>query len=70
MRSWRQSGARFFATALVGGNPANIWYIWVTAATHLDHSKNYRAEIRLASNHVSECTSINYNPGNLIRIIY
>ena len=63
MRSWRQSGTRFFATALVGGNPANLWYIWVTAATHLEDAKKYRAEIRLASNCLPECTAIYYNPG-------
>ena len=65
MRSWRQSGTRFFATALVGGNPANLLYIWVTAATHLEEAKKYRAEIRLASNRLPECTAIYYNPGRV-----
>ena len=69
MRSWRKFGIRFFATALVSGNPGNhVWNIWVTAATHLAVSNKYRAEIRLASNKVAECTTIYYNPGTTVFI--
>ena len=60
IRTWRQSNTRFFATLFIGTD--KLWHVWVTAATGKTAAEKFRAETRLASSHLPECSSIYYRP--------
>ena len=74
MRTWRFSGARFFATLVLknqgdscrncGSNNSNaiFWNAWVTAACGKSEAGKFRSEIRLASNDQPECTVVSHRP--------
>ena len=66
MRTWRSSGMRLFATLLrsYGGYKGKeaLWAIWITAACGIITANEFRAEIRLSSNILPECSLVYYMP--------
>ena len=60
MKSWRHGGIRFFATLVPG--KYFLWHLWVTAACGMNDAKKFRAEIRLSSNLVPDCSDVFYRP--------
>ena len=66
MKTWRSSGTRFFATLIESflswENHEHFWFIWVTAACGKTSANNFRAEIRLSSNILPQCSLVYYMP--------
>ena len=60
MRTWRHSDVRFFATLLLGKD--DFWHIMVSAACGKNKAAKFRAEIRLASSSVPECSNVYHRP--------
>ena len=60
IRTWRHSDVRFFATLFLGGD--DFWHIMVSAACGKNTAAKFRAEIRLASQDVPECSNLYYRP--------
>ena len=60
IRSWRHSNVRFFATLFIGLD--NFWHIMVSAACGKNKTAKFRAEIRLASSSVPECSNVYHRP--------
>ena len=58
-KTWRSSGTRFFAFLSAG---MNYWSLWVMAACGKTASKGFRAEIRLASDAMPDCSTVYYVP--------
>ena len=63
MKSWRHGGIRFFATLVPG--KYFLWHLWVTAACGMNDAEKFRAEIRLSSNLVPDCSDVFYRPGKI-----
>ena len=61
MKSWLYGGIRFFATLFTGTEA--VWHLWVTAACGRNDAKKLRAEIRLSSNLVPDCSDVFFRPG-------
>jgi len=60
IRTWRHSDVRFFATLFLGSD--DFWHIMVSAACGKNTAAKFRAEIRLASQDVPECSNLYYRP--------
>ena len=53
-KTWRLSGTRFFAFLTAG----NYWCVWVMAACGKTAAEGFRAEIRLASDAMPDCSNV------------
>ena len=66
IRTWRSSGMRLFATLLKSWDSYEkrelLWTIWVTAACGKRSAKKLRAEVRVSSNILPECSLVYYMP--------
>ena len=60
IRTWRHSDVRFFATLFLGSD--DFWHVMVSAACGKNTAAKFRAEIRLASQAVPECSNLYYRP--------
>ena len=60
IRTWRHSDVRFFATLFLGSD--DFWHIMVSAACGKSKAAKFRAEIRLASSNVPECSNVYHRP--------
>ena len=60
VRTWRHSDVRFFATPSLGSD--DFWHIMVFAACSKKTAAKFRAEIRLASPNVPECSNVYHRP--------
>ena len=60
IRSWVQSGTRFFANMFLGRD--EFCYVWVTAAGRMTTAQKFRAEIRISSAKLPECSSVYFRP--------
>ena len=60
IRTWRCSNVRFYATLFLGSD--DFWHIMVSAACGKNKAAKFRAEIRLASSNVPECSNIYHRP--------
>ena len=82
MKTWYNADTRFFATLFVSresirekkaGTVAVVapvedffWNLWITAACGKTSAENFRAEVRLSSSALPECSLIYYMPVNHI----
>ena len=60
IRTWRSTNVRFFATLLFGFD--DFWHIMVSAACGKNTAAKFRAEIRLASSSLPECSNVYHRP--------
>ena len=60
IRTWHHSYVRFFATLFIGTD--DLWHIMVSAACGKTAAAKFRAEIRLASSQVPECSNVYHRP--------
>ena len=60
IRTWRHSDIRFFATLFLGGD--DFWHIMVSAACGKNTAAKFRAEIRLTSQDLPECSNVYHRP--------
>ena len=60
IRTWQHSNVRFFATLFIGKE--DFWRIMVSAACGKTMAAKFRAEIRLASSSIPECSNVYYRP--------
>ena len=60
IRTWRHSDVRFFATLFLGGD--GFWHIMVSGACGKNMAAKFRAEIRLTSQDLPECSNVYHRP--------
>ena len=59
IKTWQHSNVRFYATLFTGND---FWHIMVSAACGKTAATKFRAEIRLASSQVPECSNVYHRP--------
>ena len=64
MRTWKNTGIRFYATLMVSAaeNANTFWNLWVTVACSKTDAENFRAEIRLSSDILPKTTHVSHLP--------
>ena len=60
IRTWRHSDVRFFATLFIGSD--DFWHVMVSAACGKNKAAKFRADIRLSSSSIPECSNVYHRP--------